>query len=153
MTSGFNYSNLMQQAFRNVMVDVISDVAENGLPGDHHFYITLNMTHPGVVTPAWMKEEYPEELTIVIQHEYWNLAVIGDRFSIDLSFRDKPCTILAPFDSVLTFADPSQEFGMKFEAIEMDESITEVEDETEEETTEMGEPAEVVSLDAFRNKN
>lgn len=152
MTStGINYGELMQQALRGVMSDALSFVAANGLPGDHHFYITFDTRHPGVAMPSWLHAEHPEAITIVLQHEYANLEVLEDAFSVEMTFSDKPAKLVAPFDAVLTFVDPSVEFGLKFEATEIE---TDEEDDPAPEGG--GDPddergsADVVSLDQFR---
>ncbi|MEM8793561.1 MAG: ClpXP protease specificity-enhancing factor SspB [Pseudomonadota bacterium] len=154
---GFDYGRLMQRALRGLMVEVLGQVAEEGLPGEHHFYISLDTTHPGVDMPDWLRERHPEEITIVIQHEYDDLAVMSDRFSIRLSFSDRSATLVVPFDAVLTFVDPSMEFGLKFDGHEAedDDDVSEPEadgadDEAAPETPKSDEGAEVVSLDTFR---
>ena len=139
-----NYGRMMQRALRSVMAEALGTVAENGLPGDHHFYITIDTRHPQTELPEWLLEEYPDQITIVLQFEFSDLEVSPDGFSVSMSFADRPAAIYAPFDAVLTFVDPSVEFGLKFDA-------TEVEQEDEPEV--MNEPdggGEVVSLDQFR---
>ncbi|MEM9046072.1 MAG: ClpXP protease specificity-enhancing factor SspB [Pseudomonadota bacterium] len=152
---GFDYGRLMQRALRGLMAEVLGRVAEEGLPGEHHFYINLDTTHPGVDMPDWLRERHPEELTMVIQHEYSDLAVMADRFSIRLSFSNRPVTLVVPFDAVRTFVDPSMEFGLKFEAHEPDDepevmAITEEAVDEEPAGSESQGSAEVVSLDTFR---
>lgn len=157
-----NYGRLMQKAMRTLLAEVLGIVAEDGLPGDHHLYISFDTRHPGVDIAEWLHKTYPEEMTIVIQHEYWDLAVMGDRFQITLTFRDVPETLVVPLDAVTTFVDPSVEFGLKFDAHDSEEetgdlpdgdAVTEVEKpaETEEEPEDKTSgSAEVVSLDQFR---
>lgn len=113
--SGLDYGRMMQRALRQVMAEALGAVAENGLPGDHHFYITFDPSHPGVVMPDWLRERYPRELTIVLQHEFHDLAVLGDRFQVGLSFSGRVATLTVPFDAVETFIDPSVKFGLKFD--------------------------------------
>jgi hypothetical protein len=113
--TGLDYGRLMQRALRRLMAEALGYVAENGLPGDHHLYITFDPQHPGVVMPDWLKERHPGELTIVLQHEFWDLAVLGDRFQVGLSFNDRPAMLVIPFDAVQTFIDPSVKFGLKFD--------------------------------------
>ena len=151
----FNYGRLMQRALRGVMAEVLGEVAENGLPGEHHFFITFDCAHPGVDMPDWLRAEHPEELSVVLQYEFEDLAVAPDRFSVSLSFGNRPATLVVPFDAVTTFADPSENFGLRFDAAESD---------AEEDGDGPGdgppdddpEPpkgdAEVVSLDAFRKR-
>lgn len=118
--NGFNYGRLMQRAMRGLMAEVLGLVAKRGLPGAHHFFISFNTTHPGVDMPDWLRQQYPEELSIVLQHEFSDLAVANDRFSVVLSFGNRPATLVVPFDAVTTFADPSENFGLKFDASDAD---------------------------------
>jgi hypothetical protein len=128
-------------------------VAEHGLPGAHHFFITFDTTHPEVQIADWLKERYPTEMTVVIQHWYENLAVTDDGFSITLNFGNNPEPMVIPFDALRTFVDPSVEFGLRFETQEQDEEDDEddteaIEVEVEEEP--VRQDAEIVSLDQFR---
>ena len=116
--SGFNYGRLMQRAMRGLMAEVLGQVAKRGLHGDHHFFVSVDTTHPGVDMPDWLRAEHPKELAIVLQHEFSDLAVANDRFSVSLSFRNRPATLVVPFDAVMTFADPSENFGLRFDAAE-----------------------------------
>ena len=155
---GFNYGRLMQRALRRLMADVLGRVAETGLPGGHHFFITFDTTHPGVDMPDWLKAEYPEELSIVLQYEFEDLAVASDRFSVTLSFKNRPATLVIPFDAVRTFADPSENFGLRFDAVEGDgeEPAPDGPEGPDDEGPEGGDApkgeAEVVSLDSFRKR-
>ncbi|MGM0586446.1 MAG: SspB family protein [Pseudomonadota bacterium] len=159
-----DYVRLMQHALRGVVRDALGLAAEEGLPGGHHFYVTFDTGHPGVDMPDWLAEQHPEELTIVLQHEFWDLAVTGDRFSVGLSFSGRPVVLTVPFDAVLTFVDPHAEFGLKFDPQEAEEpteeegeaALTQAAREAEdagEEDEPSGAPeggGEVVSLDRFR---
>ena len=148
---GFNYGQLMQRAMRSLMADVLGRVAENGLPGDHHFYICFDTSHPGVDIPEWLQEKYPDEMTIVLQDWFDDLAVANDRFSVTLNFSDLPQTLVVPFGAVRTFVDPSVKFGLKFDEHDPDEmDDLELEDELGEEPKAREDGAEVVSLDQFR---
>jgi hypothetical protein len=150
MTRSIDYGNLMHRALCGVIRSVLSDVAENGLPGAHHFFITFDTTFPGVQMADWLHSRYPEEMTVVIQHWFDNLDVGEDAFAITLNFGNQPEPLVIPFDAVRTFVDPSVEFGLRFE--------THAEpDETEDEAAAEPAPveaapraAEVVSLDKFR---
>ena len=144
---GLNYGRMMQQALRGVMAEALGDVAENGLPGGHHFYISYDTTHPGVDMPGWLRERFNEEITIVIQHEYSDLAVTPDRFMISLSFNDRLATLVVPFDAVKTFVDPFVEFGLKFDAHDADEEDGDEEPDTNGDAPTGG---DVVRLDQFR---
>lgn len=149
-----NYGNLMQKAMRRMMADVLAQVAENGLPGEHHFYISFETGHPGVDIPDWLRETYPDEMTIVLQEWYDDLAVTSDRFSVTLNFSDTPQTLVIPLEAVRTFVDPSVKFGLKFEEHDGDEDDAfEVEDLDDAEAPNEDAPtgsADVVSLDKFR---
>ena len=158
MTDTLDYGSLMHRAMRGLIFNVLEQVRDHGLPGNHHFFITFDTTHPDVQLANWLKDRYPEEMTVVIQHWFDNLEVREDGFSITLNFGDQPEPIQIPFDAIQTFVDPSVEFGLRFENQDMDEIEEEAEaDETEPsaEATETSdaEPrqeAEVVSLDQFR---
>lgn len=149
MTQHINYGHLMHLAMQGLLSDILSRVAEEGLPGEHHFFITFDTTHPGVDMADWLKERYPNEITIVIQEWFENLVVMPDRFTITLNFGDTPEPMVVPFDAIKTFVDPSVEFGLRFDAHDAPpkEPIEEPQPEpVEKEETE----AEVVSLDSFR---
>ena len=140
-----NYGRMMQRALRGVMYEALSTVADQGLPGEHHFYITLDCRHPGFEIPDWLRADYPDQITIVLQFEFEGLAVDRDGFGVSMSFSNRPARIYAPFDAVLTFVDPSVEFGLKFDATEIEE-----EPEPPEEPEKPEGSAEVLSLDSFR---
>jgi uncharacterized protein len=155
MAKAINYRQLMHKAFRSVMVEVLSQVAREGLPGKHHFFITFDTTHPGVDMAASLKSRYPKEMTIVLQEWFADLAVMKDRFSVTLNFGDVPESIVVPFEAIKTFVDPSVEIGFRFE--EHDEAITgaasdDVVPERAPTAPTRLKPAEgeVVSLDKFR---
>ena len=158
MTDTLDYGSLMHRAMRGLIFNVLEQVRDHGLPGNHHFFITFDTTHPDVQLANWLKDRYPEEMTVVIQHWFDNLEVREDGFSITLNFGDQPEPIQIPFDAIQTFVDPSVEFGLRFENQDMDETEEEAEaDDTETSTeateTSDAEPrqeAEVVSLDQFR---
>jgi hypothetical protein len=154
---GFNYGRLMQRAMRGLMAEVLGEVAKRGLPGGHHFFITFSSEHPGVDMPDWLRAQYPTELSIVLQHEFDDLAVAADRFSVRLSFSNKPCVLVIPFDAVTTFADPSENFGLRFDASE-EKSDGGSDDGPGGDGPGRGAPkpreteGEVVRLDSFRKK-
>ncbi|MEM6661035.1 MAG: ClpXP protease specificity-enhancing factor SspB [Pseudomonadota bacterium] len=152
--NGLNYGHLMQKAMRGMMADVLGRIAEDGLPGDHHFYICFETYHPGVDIPDWLRETYPDEMTIVLQEWFRDLVVTQDRFSVTLNFSDQAQTLVIPFAAVRTFVDPSVKFGLKFDAYDADEreelDLPEPEDEPEPEIEEPAGTADVVSLDKFR---
>jgi len=150
MARSIDYGNLMHRAMRGLIQSVLNDVAEHGLPGAHHFFITFDTRHPGVILADWLRERYPTEMTIVIQHWFENLAVTDDGFSITLNFGNNPEPMVIPFDALRTFVDPSVEFGLRFETQEEDEEDDD--DQTDIEVEEQPErrDAEIVSLDQFR---
>ncbi|QDY69175.1 SspB family protein [Qingshengfaniella alkalisoli] len=154
MTRKIDYGNLMHRAMRSLIQQVLEDVAENGLPGEHHFFITFDTMHPDVEIADWLSDRYPDEMTIVMQHWYDNLTVTDEGFAVTLNFGDKPEPLYVPYDAIRTFVDPSVEFGLRFETQEIEEDGEDLEDAAPmaEDVTEDEEPreAEVVSLDKFR---
>jgi uncharacterized protein len=120
------YDLLVQDALRAVMRKVLTDAAREGLPGEHHFFITFKTRAPGVRLSNRMREQYPKEMTIILQHQFWDLTVGDQAFEVGLSFHGKSETLLIPFDAVTGFFDPSVEFGLKFElAAEADDQPSE----------------------------
>lgn len=153
MARSIDYGNLMHRAMRGLIQSVLRDVAEHGLPGAHHFFITFDTTHPGVAMADWLKTRYPSEMTVVIQHWFENLTVTDDGFSVTLNFGNQPEPIVIPFDAVRTFVDPSVEFGLRFEThSDSDEDSEEEvgEDDDGDDDPPPKHDAEVVSLDKFR---
>jgi hypothetical protein len=169
------YDILAQDALRGVVRKVLSEVSRTGLPGEHHFYITFATRAPGVRVSSRLLAQYPEDMTIVIQHQYWDLTVTEHAFEVRLSFRDQMERLLVPFTAVKDFVDPSVSFRMQFEIVgrredqapAADEALTKlvserpppalprlVETSAEEAppTPPPGGEAQVVSLDAFRKK-
>lgn len=148
-----DYARLMQGALRSVVREALGVVAEEGLPPGHHFYVSFDTRHPGVTMPDWLSAQFPEEITIVLQHEFWDLAVAADRFSVSLSFSGRAAALTVPFDAVLTFVDPEAEFGLKFDPVESDDEDAAPPPAGEEEPEPDppgGGGGEVVSLDRFR---
>lgn len=109
------YDLLAQDALRGVVRAVLADVAKNGLPGDHHFFIGFATTAPGVRISNRLRESYPEEMTVVMQHQFWDLEVTDTSFSISLSFNGVPERLVVPFSSIKGFLDPSVQFGLQFD--------------------------------------
>jgi hypothetical protein len=109
-----DYGRLIDEAMHVIVKKALILVADTGLPGDHHFYITFMTQHPGVMIADEMKAQYPDEMTIVIQHQFWGLEVEDDRFTITLSFDNTQQNLTIPFASVTSFADPSVKFGLQF---------------------------------------
>lgn len=109
-----DYDSEVQNALRGVVKSVLSSAAEEGLPGEHHFYIAFNTTAPGVLIPPYLLSRFPEEMTVVVQHEYWGLKVYDDYFEIGLNFNQKPELLTIPFDAIVGFVDPSVQFALQF---------------------------------------
>jgi uncharacterized protein len=158
------YGRLMHHAMRGLIQTVLTDVAANGLPGEHHFFITFDTHGSGVDIAPWLVERYPDEMTIVIQHWYDALEVDDDGFAITLNFGDSPERLTIPFDAILTFVDPSVEFGLRFESVtveddpEDDPPQADPEPESSDEdgpheSAEAHKDAEVGSLDTFRRNH
>jgi uncharacterized protein len=116
-TDLIRYDLLAQEALRGVVRRVLEDVSRTGLPGEHHFYISFNTEFPGVRISPRLREKYPEEMTIVIQHQFWDLNVEDHDFQIGLSFSNVPEMLHVPFDAITGFFDPSVKFGLKFEPL------------------------------------
>ncbi len=151
MSQDIDYGNLMHTAMRGLIKTVLTGVSETGLPGAHHFFITFDTREDGVDIADWLRDRYPEEMTIVMQHWFENLEVGENGFAITLNFGDAPEPLYIPYTAIKTFVDPSVEFGLRFEGPEDDDA----EEDFAEETIEVEEPevhhdADVVSLDSFR---
>jgi hypothetical protein len=114
-TDYIRYDLLVQDALRSVVRKVLTDAARTGLPGEHHFNISFKTQGPGVVIPTAMRQRYPDEMAIILQHEFWDLAVTADAFEVSLNFSRKPERLTIPFDSITGFSDPSVPFGFKLE--------------------------------------
>lgn len=109
------YDLLVQEALKGVVRRVLTEAGRDGLQGDHHFYISFRTDYPGVRLSQRMREKYPDEMTIVLQHQFWDLGVTEHTFEVGLSFSGVPERLLIPFDAVVGFFDPSVQFGLKFE--------------------------------------
>lgn len=149
MAKSIDYGNLMHKAMRGLIQTVLNDVAANGLPGAHHFFITFDTTTEGVVMADWLRARYPGEMTIVVQHWFDDLKVTDDGFSITLNFGNNPERMTIPFDAMRTFVDPSVEFGLRFETHEEDDE-DEDDDGPEDDPTPPQHDAQIVRLDKFR---
>jgi len=153
MSRKIDYGSLMHAAMRGLIQQVLADVAQGGLPGAHHFFITFDTMHPDVELADWLSDRYPEEMTIVVQNWFDNLEVTDDGFSITLNFGDSPEPLYIPYDAIKTFVDPSVEFGLRFETSEAPEEPDEPDPdpgEFSEEDENDRKEAEVVRLDSFR---
>jgi len=115
MNDRFHYDALVDDALRSVVKRVLVQVAEKGLPGSHHFYISFRSTDPGVELPDYLLAKYPEEMTIVLQHQYWDLVIHDDYFEVSVSFNKLQEHIKVPFMALSAFVDPSVRFGLQFD--------------------------------------
>ncbi len=149
----------MHRAMRSLIQNVLIDIAKDGLPGEHHFFVTFDTMHPDVEIADWLSDRYPGDMTVVIQHWFADLDVTDEGFGITLNFGDSPERLYIPYDAIRTFVDPSVEFGLRFESPEDEEEDANILDIEEAPMEEMVEPAaepeerqeaEVVSLDQFR---
>ena len=111
-----NYNLMVEDALRGVVRAALRHVEAHGLPGNHHFYISFRTQAPGVEIPSFLIERYPEEMTIVLQHQFWGLEIEEARFSVTLSFNKSQQKLTIPFSAVTAFADPSVQFGLQFKA-------------------------------------
>ncbi|MDO9711211.1 SspB family protein [Paracraurococcus lichenis] len=145
------YAAWAEEALRAVVVEALDHVGRRGLPGEHHFYVTFRTEFPGVSLPGHLKARYPQEMTIVLQHKFWDLKV--DRgagsFSVGLSFGGVPAMLVIPFKAVTAFADPHVRFGLRFQAPEPAPAVAEL---AEQAAGEAPAKPQVVSLDAFRRR-
>ena len=153
------YETLMQEALRGVVRAALQEAANpRGLPGKHHFYITFRTHAPGVVLPDHLRARYPDEMTIVLEHQFWDLEVYSDRFRVILKFSGQPHPITIPLTAISRFFDPSVKFGLQFEQPQGDEARMASGDAPPAPAPKPPREAElpkdgaVVSLDAFRKK-
>ena len=170
-TDHIRYDVLARDALRGVLRRVLTDAAANGLPGEHHFFITFISTADGVKLSPRLLAQYPQEMTVILQHQFWDLVVTEERFEVGLSFGGVPERLVVPFSSIKSFFDPSVQFGLQFEAAEPTAEADGVEklptapapatltvpaappDVVADETpAKPSEGAEVVRLDRFRKK-
>ncbi|MCP4658868.1 MAG: hypothetical protein GY856_25940 [bacterium] len=151
-----DYHQLVQEALRGIVRRILEIVAEQGLPGGHHFYITFRTQAPGVVLPPQLAARYPEEMTIVVQHQFRDLLIGDDEFSIGLSFAGVWEELTVSFSALSAFVDPTAEFGLRFTPLqEAPEPGAEEDAATATRSAAAGGEgplAEVVSLDAFRKR-
>lgn len=155
------YEQIVQDALRGVVRTVLTRVARDGMPGDHHFYITFRTAHPGVTLPQRLREAYPEEMTIVLQHQFFGLELKEDAFEVTLSFNRSLERLRVPYAAVTAFVDPSVNFGLQFQSAEdaapaaaaaPDAEASEPDAAAAEAAPDAPPAEKVVSLDAFRKK-
>ena len=150
------YDEIVQDALRAVVGRVLGQVASNGgLPGDHHFYITFKTQAAGVDIPKRLVERFPDEMTIVIQHRFWDLTVDASRFSVGLSFNQIPSTLIIPFSAITGFHDPAVNFELRFQAAEGPDGGPEPHDPAENDgpqAKQVEDGSNVVAVDFKRKK-
>jgi hypothetical protein len=163
-TDHIRYDVLARDALRGVLRRVLTDAAEHGLPGDHHFFITFLSTAEGVKLSPRLLAQYPEEMTVILQHQFWDLTVTEDRFEVGLSFGGVAERLVVPFNSIKSFFDPSVQFGLQFEPADAPAAnlpavpaptaptVPAPAIENKDEPAKPSEGAEVVRLDRFRKK-
>jgi hypothetical protein len=110
-----DYSSIVQDALRGAVRMVLAQVAEHGVPGDHHFFIAFKTGHPGVVVPRFLRDRYPDETKIVLQHQFWDLEVDAEMFSVTLTFNGQRQRLTVPFSALTVFVDPAAEFMLRFD--------------------------------------
>jgi hypothetical protein len=147
------YDEWVEAAMRHVVARALSHVAANGLPGEHHFYLTYRTDYPGVVMPPRLRAQYPQEITIVLQHQFWDLKMDDEAglISVGLSFGGVPASLVIPLGAVTGFADPHVRYGLRFRPV----PAVDTAEEPEAEPPKLEKPADapqVVSLDAFRRR-
>ncbi|WP_242390521.1 SspB family protein [Pararhodospirillum photometricum] len=158
----FAYDQMVERALRGVMREALLVTERQGLPGQHHFYITFRTDHPGAVVPPRLKSQHPDAMTIVLQNQFWDLAVNEEGFVVSLSFGGRRERLEVPFESVTAFADPHATFGLQFH-VTLDDGVEEEGSEDEpSETPDSGtapavpdpstDPNNVITLDRFRKK-
>lgn len=149
------YDRMVEKALRNVARQAIEEVIDNGLPGDHHFYITFLTDYEGVQIPDYLRERYPGEMTIVLQYQFYDLSVDDDFLRVTLSFNNIPEKLVIPTAAITIFADPSVNFALQFQPLDngdFDDPEDTPEKKPTEKKGEAKEKGEVVSLDQFRKK-
>jgi hypothetical protein len=165
------YQGLLDAALRGVVRDALRRIEKQGLIGSHHFYLTFKTHFPGVELPNFLQEQYPDEMTIILQHQFWGLKVRDDQFEVALTFKKLPATLVIPFQALTKFFDPGVPFGLEFKTAEGEgkpaapaaqpveatapttlEQPIKHEPASEEAVDKPSAPAEIVSLDSFRKK-
>jgi hypothetical protein len=169
VTDHIRYDVLARDALRGVLRKVLTDAASHGLPGEHHFFITFVSKADGVKISSRLLAQYPEEMTVILQHQFWDLTVLEDRFEVGLSFGGIPERLIVPFSAIKSFLDPSVKFGLQFDtsdvaevapetlaaapsAVAVPAAAAEAAESADEPTAPNQGGAEVVRLDRFRKK-
>ena len=156
-----DYPAMIDEAMRGVVRKALQQVAADGLPGEHHFYVSFLTTFPGVRISPQLMDRFPQEMTIVVQHQFWDLRIDPDQFSLMLSFNNIPEKLIIPFAALTAFADPSIKFGLQFHTrrqsnpaalFEASFEPTPLKPDNLGDDTAAENTAQVISLDAFRKK-
>ena len=164
-TDTIDYPAMIDYAMRGVVRETLRQVERSGLPGDHHFFISFRTNYPGVQMSDGLRARYPEEITVVIQHQFWDLTITEEQFGVTLSFSNIPEKLVVPFMALTAFADPSIKFGLQFHGRQQQPEIIErqvasIQPKTAQATyldeidADSAAPAsaEIITLDAFRKK-
>ncbi len=151
----FRYDRMVEKALRGVVRQALEEVIKDGLLDDHHFYITFFTDFPGVKIPQYLKDRYPGEMTIVLQHQFYDLEVDDTRFTVMLSFNNVPERLTIPLAAVTIFADPSVNFALQFQPLSEDDDDLhfEAEELDVDKEDKQRKKGEVISLDSFRKKD
>lgn len=150
MDDFLDYPRLLREALLGVVREALRLVAEGGLPGDHHLYLTFRTAHPGAVVPKALAAQYPDEMTIVLQHQFWGLEVGLEAFSVSLRFGGEPQRLTVPFAALTAFADPAAELGLRFEPPLPEGTPAPPEPAPDEAAPRRGEGGNVVDIGTFR---
>ena len=142
-----NYSQILKNNMINVFKDVLKIIDKEGLTEGHHLFITFKTNYPNVKIPSWIKDKFPNEMTIVMQYEYWNFRIAKNDFKITLSFNDIKSDLSIPYDSVISFADPYANFGLKLNSLEKSKK-----EKIKKKTTILKTKNNIVNLNKFRKK-
>jgi len=147
------YDKMVESALRGVVREALARTASSGLPGAHHFYITFRTRFPGLSLPDYLGQQYPDEMTVVLEHQFWDLDVTERCFSVTLSFQNKPERLTIPFDAITAFADPAVKFGLQFQPVPCENvDLPAAASSASKPIEKVEKPADVVALDAFRKK-
>jgi hypothetical protein len=160
MTNTIDYSGMIDRAMRGVVKECLELAQKQGLPGQHHFFVSFRTDFPTTKISETLRAKYPEEMTIVLQHQFWDLKIEDDLFSVMLSFNNVPEKLVIPYAALTAFADPSIKFGLQFNTETMareqqnnpPKPIAEEQSDAQADTEDAEPPEKVISLDRFRKK-
>lgn len=148
-----DYDEMIQEALRDVVRKTLKTVSSKGLPGDHHFYITFRTDRPDVSMPKYLREQHPDEVTIVLQHQFWDLKIEDKSFAVTLSFNGHHERLVVPYGALVSFMDPSVKFGLQFtptESSEIHPHPPYPDEENGEKKEGESKPSNIVTLSSFR---